>query len=142
MIKFPKEFVLMGTDNDGVRHRYSVEKNDGFKGVFIKFMEELGFDGAAIKKQFEEHHFDDETEEEVYKTLKVSEIVDVCKYYKNNEYELDVFYGKDKIILVIRTNQKKERVRRAKLLDDLEPKSTWKEFPPKPLKTKHIVRTT
>jgi len=122
--KIRKYFVLMGTDNNGIRHRYSLEKNENFKKAFINFMKDLGFNEKEIAKQFT--YYDDL---KGYMPLKISDLNDVCKHYKNKEYEIDVFYGNKRIILVIRTNQKKERDRRKKMLKNLKNKSRWMKFP-------------
>ena len=128
-INFPKEFILFGTDNNGVRHRYSIEKNEQFPGIFVKFMGELGFDELEIDEKFYYEENDNSGQPLGKMRVVVSHISDECWYYKNAEYEVDVFFGSKKIILVIRTGQHNERDRRAKLLDDLESKSNWKEFP-------------
>lgn len=122
-IKFPKEFILLGTDNNGLRHRYSVEKNEDFKNIFAKFMRDLGFDYKQIINRF---HY---TEEEQEIVVKIKNLEDVCQYYFNSEYEVDVFYGSKKIIIVIRTNQREKRDRRKKMIKDLREKSKWKEIP-------------
>ncbi len=107
----------MGTDNDGYRHRYSVEKNEKFKNIFIKFMKDLGFDEGEIRQGF--WSYDDHNEFE----LKISEFEDCYRYYENKKYDVEIFYGNKKIILVIKTKK------RRKMLDNLESKSKWKKFP-------------
>ena len=122
-LQHPKGFVLIGTDNNGFRHRYSVRKNEQFKKIFIKFMSELDFDEKEITKEFwtcDKNNNDVE--------LKIADFEDCCKHYENKEYEVDVFYGNKKIIIVIRT-----KLRRT-LLDNLEHKSKWI----KPIKIKKI----
>ena len=116
-LKCPKGFVLMGTDNDSYRNRYSVEKNENFKNIFIKFMKDLGFDEGKIKQGF--WSYDDDNKFE----LKISDFEDCYRYYENKKYDIEVFYGNKKIILVIRTKE------RRKMLDNLESKSKWKKFP-------------
>jgi len=126
-LKCPKGFVLMGTDNDSYRNRYSVEKNEQFKEVFIKFMKDLGFDGGKIKQGFWIHDENEDIE------LKISDFEDCYRYYENKKYDVEVFYGNKKIILVIRTKE------RRKMLDNLESKSKWKKFP-KIIKIKEKVK--
>ena len=141
-MKLPKEFILEGTDNNGMRHRYSIEKNEQFKDVFIKFMEELGFDSEKISKRFIRTECDKKTGEQRTILIRVADLKDVCHYYKNREYEADIFYGNRKIILIIRTNQKRERVRRRKMLDNLESKSKWKKFYNKEKKESIKIKST
>ena len=96
-VKLPKEFVLVGTHNDGVRHRYSVEKREDFKKPFLKFMEELGFESKEIERRFfyEKKIGEDNDKVPIYETfiLKIKDINDVCWFYKNLEYEVDIFLG-------------------------------------------------
>ena len=117
-LKCQKGFVLMGTDNDSYRNRYSVEKNENFKNIFIKFMEDLGFDGGKIRQGFWNYDEDDDKIE-----LKISDFEDCYRYYENKKYDIDVFYGNKKIILIIRTKERRE------MLNNLEYKSKWKKFP-------------
>jgi hypothetical protein len=129
-LKIPKEFILTGTDNNGYRHRYSVIKNEQFKGIFIKFMGDLGFDEGKIKGEFWVEY--DEDDKYIGRELKISEFEDCCRYYDNKGYEIEVFYGNKKIIMVIRTKIRRE------LLDNLESKSKWI----KPIRIKKIKKET
>jgi len=113
-LKHPKGFVLTGTDNDGFRNRYSAIKNEQFKKIFVKFMSELDFDEKIIEKTF--WSYDEESGDF---ELKISEFEDCCRYYKNDKYEVDVFYGNKKVIMVIRTKTRRP------MLDNLEMKSRW-----------------
>lgn len=117
-LKCPKGFVLMGTDNDGYRHRYSIEKNEKFKNIFIKFMKDLGFNGKKIRQGFWTYDEEDNEFE-----LKISDFEDCYRYYENKKHDVEVFYGNKKIIMVIRTKE------RRKMLDNIEYKSKWKKFP-------------
>jgi hypothetical protein len=53
--------------------------------------------------------------------IKIKDINDRCFHYQNKSYDIDVFYGNKKIILLIRANQRSEFVK------DLEDKSNWKK---------------
>tara|TARA_Y100000034_G_C6685121_1_gene301348 strand:+ start:165 stop:602 length:438 start_codon:yes stop_codon:yes gene_type:complete len=117
-LEFPKGFTLLATGNDGYRHRYYVEKNKDFKKIFIKFMIDLGFEEEGVKKRFQ--YYDDKSELVV---LKITEIVDECWNFNNKKYDVDVFIGKKKVIIVVRTSK------RRKMLDNLESKSKWRDFP-------------
>ena len=116
-LKIPKEFVLIGTNNDGYRHRYSVKKNEQFKKIFIRFMNELRFDEKIVGGSF--YSSNDDEEDTI---LKISDFNDVCENYKNKKYDVDVFYGSKKIILVIRCKIRKS------MIDNLISKSRWKKF--------------
>jgi len=101
------KFTLTGTDNNGFRHRYSARKNEDFKKAFVKFMVDLGFDEENIRSRFE---YDDEGSIEPIVT-KVKNIEDVCDNYNNHKYDVDVFYGKFKIIIVVRTKNRMPMVK-------------------------------
>jgi len=122
-LNFPNGFTLIGTDNDGYRHRYSVKKNENFKKIFIEFMAELGFDKSKITQEF---WSSDELKGDF--ELKISDFEDYCRHYENKKYDVDIFYGNKKIIFVIRTKERRT------ILDNLEYKSKWIN----PIKVKKI----
>ncbi len=100
------EFILTGTGNDGFRHRYSVKKNEKFKVAFAEFMERLGFDKDKILDSFIVRG-QDEDDEGIEYEIKIKDIFDICKHYKNDKFDVDVFYGKDRIIILIRSKTRK-----------------------------------
>jgi len=104
------KFTLTGTDNNGFRHRYSIMKNEDFKKAFVKFMVDLGFDGKNIMGRFE--YQDEETDELI--VTKVKDIEDVCDNYDNHKYDVDVFYGKFKVIIIVRTKDRMPMVKHLK----------------------------
>lgn len=127
-------FTLTGTGNDGFRHRYSVKKNEHFKKAFVKFMIDLGFDEKTLPLPWGDYeesgiHIDKKEGE-----IKVNEIEDICLNYNNRKYDLDVFYGRFKIIIVVRTK------RRIPMVDYLVKKAGWiKPFKIKKLKERKGV---
>jgi hypothetical protein len=82
-------------------------------------MGELGFD----KKKVQCYFIGQEEDGDSF-PLKIAEFNDCCLYWKNKEYEVDVFFGNRKIILVIRILKEEQKSRR-KMLNDLESKSNW-----------------
>lgn len=111
-----EKFKLIGTNNDGFRHRYSVQKKESFKKAFLNFMEDLDFDKEKIMKSFwvcSEEALGEDVE------LKISGFEDEVHNYKNKGYDVDVFYGKTKIILVVRTKK------RFRMIDHLKKKANW-----------------
>ncbi|PIZ82762.1 hypothetical protein COX97_03135 [Candidatus Pacearchaeota archaeon CG_4_10_14_0_2_um_filter_05_32_18] len=110
-----KRFILVGTENNGYRHRYGVVKNESFKQAFIGFMGDLGFDKKTIQNGF----IIQENERTII--LMISDLIDVCKHYQNIKYDIDVFYGKDKIIILVRV------IDRDKLIEEIT-KHKWKDF--------------
>lgn len=123
-LELNKYFKLIGTDNDGIRHRYSIEKNEDFKKAFTRFMNDLSFDGEDIKKGlFMREDYDANRQYEI----KVDDLSDICFYFRSGEYEIDLFFGGKKIILVIRTGQKIKRNRRKKLVKEVRDNSKWRK---------------
>ncbi|MGD9276000.1 MAG: hypothetical protein PVJ67_02410 [Candidatus Pacearchaeota archaeon] len=125
-IKVPKNLVLNGTDNNGFRHRYSFDKTKDFKKSFLSFMGSLGFDKGKINDKFIVRTYeDDDNEGETEKVFikEVFDLVDVIWFFQNEKFEVDVFFGKDKVIILVRTKDNKKT--REKLVDELERKSKW-----------------
>jgi hypothetical protein len=108
------KFTLTGTDNDGFRHRYGIRKNEKFKKAFYDFMGVLEFDVEKIKRGF---FIFDETKGDV--ELKISDFEDCIRNYHNKKYDVDVFYGKAKIIIVVRTKK------RDLMIEHLEKSAGW-----------------
>ncbi len=126
-MKTSKELILNGTDNNRYRHRYSFEKNEQFKTGFIKFMKDLEFNEKELKKIKEKFIIQSFKEnekggEDIVINLKIIDIVDVCWYFQNKKYEVDVFFGEKKIIILIKVKSKQYR---EDVLDNLEEKSGW-----------------
>jgi len=120
-----KGFELTGTDNNGQRHRYSFVKKESFKEVFLKFMQNLGFDSDNIKKQFLQTIYNDDGEEIGEAPIKTVEIIDICRNYQNKNYDIGVFYGFQRIIVVIRVKDKDKRFH---MLDYLKESLDWIEI--------------
>lgn len=122
-ITLPKELVLNGTDNDGVRHRYSFDKTPKLKEGLTKLFLGLGFEERKINDFIQKifvRRSENENGEEIITIFKPEEINDRAYYLKNSRYELDLFFGKNKVILLVRV--KNERI---KLVDEIEKKSSW-----------------
>lgn len=109
-----KKFTLAGTDNDGFRHRYSVQKNEAFKKAFFKFMEILEFDSEIVKNTFVGSDREDNPIE-----LKIADFEDCIRHYQNKKFDVDVFYGRFKIIIVVRTKK------RYPMVKHLEKETGW-----------------
>lgn len=129
--KIPKSLVLNGTDNNGKRHRYSFEKTDDFKKGFLELMENLGFEKGKIDSKFVIRDYVEDPEDPGHEidrvwVKKVSDIIDVCWYFENNKYEVDVFFGKEKVIILIMIKSSRNRdKKRREMLDKLEDESDW-----------------
>jgi len=105
---------LIKTKNNGFRHEYSFIKNKSFKKFFLNFMEDLGFNKNKTKKTFTSIN-----KNERYVELKISDLKDCVKYYKNKNYDIEVFYGDKKIIMVLKTKKRK------KAIEHLVKKGIW-----------------
>ena len=122
----PKSLILNGTNNNSKRHQYSFEKNEGFKEGFLELMENLGF-GREKTDQFtiRNSSCDDEENVERIWIRKVSEVQDECWYFENKKYEIDVFFGVKKIIILFRIKGRNISRKRREMLDNLEESSDW-----------------
>lgn len=122
-LNLPKELVLNGTDNDGARHRYSFDKNPEIKGGLKKLLVGLEFEekkvGELIEGIFIKRN-EDENYQETITILQSKEINDKIYYLKNKKYEIDLFFGKNKVILLIRTKKERE-----KLVSEIENRTSW-----------------
>ncbi len=119
-----KRFILVGTDNNGYKHRYTIIKNESFKNAFIGFMNDLGFDKDKVRKEFiSEKVVEDEKGDKIDKVIviKISDLIDICSHYQNQKYDIDVFYGNDKIIILVRV------IDRNKLIKEIT-KHKWKDY--------------
>lgn len=126
--KIPKSLFLNGTENNGYRHRYSCEKNEKFKKGFFELMENLGFDKNNVDRFVMSRYIYDEEEGRETKKIwirKVKEVKDECWFFENKKYEIDVFFGVKKIIILIRIKGRKKQEKRREMLDNLENKSDW-----------------
>jgi hypothetical protein len=98
------KLVLLGTENKENRYEYIIEKNEGFREIFISIMEKFGFERIIINKTFFNYTFNrDNIEKQI--EFKTSDFIDSCYNYKNKDFDIDVFYGTKKIILIIRTKK-------------------------------------
>jgi len=115
----PKKLVLNGTDNNGKRHRYSFDKTPNLKGGLRKLLISLDFDKKIVEGFIRGVFFKEIKEEEIIEQ-ELENIIDIVYFLKNDKYELDIFFGKEKVILLARTTDKRE-----KLIDALEKKTKW-----------------
>jgi hypothetical protein len=124
-MKKGQKFTLTGMGNDGFRYYCIFRKNEAFKKISREFMEKLGFDGKGVPTELYDYDLE--------KKIKMNSVKDQISNYKNNDFEVDIFYGDRKVILVIRTKK------RAQLIRTLEEYSGWakiKEVKKKPKKKK------
>ena len=122
-IHLPKELVLNGIDNNGIRHRYSFDKTPKIKEGLKKLLVGLEFEEKKVGELIEGifiKRTEDENYQETITILQPEEINDKIYYLKNKKYEIDLFFGKNKVILLIRTKKERE-----KLVSEIENRASW-----------------
>src|SRR3989344_3391695 len=80
--------------NFNKRNYFIIDKNSLFFIVFPRFLEELQLDKTGVLYEYSEEPFD------------INDKIDIIENTKNQIYDLDLFYGKERIIIVIRTDEK------------------------------------
>lgn len=118
-----KKFILAGTGNDGFWHKYHIDKSKGFREAFIRFMTFLGFERKEIQSRFNQKYESDDDDGEYIATqwvVDADEISDEIWHFKNEKYDIDVFFGEDKIFVIVRTKN------RENMIDTLRDDVSWK----------------
>lgn len=106
------KFALTGIKNDKYRYEFTVKKNQAFVGSFIELLPELGF------KNQEFYFLEYKKGQDSLIPIKINKLKEVCNNFKNKDYDIEIFYGNKRIILVIRTKKK----------DFLKKSSKWFKF--------------
>ena len=94
-----EKMIILGLGNDGYRYYYTIKKEKEIVGTMDKLLSELGFEG--------ELYYDCED-------VLTEKRKEFCSGFKNKEFDVDLFVGIKRLILVIRTRK------RAKLLKLIE----------------------
>ena len=89
-----KRLKLKGIGNESNRIFFVFEKDDKFFTNISFFLANLSLDKTGIM------YGHDEKKKDIKNTF------DVLENTKNKDYDLDIFYGKSRIIVVIRTDEK------------------------------------
>ncbi len=87
---------LLGMGNVGSRSHFTFKKSIDFFPAFFIFLKNLDLD---IDKPANFYAYDK-------KILDLNKITDTYEHTENKDYDIDFFFGKDKIIVVIRSNLK------------------------------------
>jgi hypothetical protein len=90
-----KKLKLFATSNFEDRDEFRIEKDQRALGCIKKFLESLELDTS--------YTFITEDKDAHEKEIRISKLTDFCQNFKNKDYNIDVFFGKDRIILVVRT---------------------------------------
>lgn len=118
-----RKFILTGTGNDGFRNFYQIDKEIGFRDEFIRLMTKMGFEEEKIKNRFLVMYESSlESKENIFVEWLVDadEISDMAWNFRNNKFDVDVFFGDKKVFIVIRSNKRRNFV------DFFEKESKWK----------------
>jgi hypothetical protein len=114
--------ILTGTSNNGFRHRYSFRKTPKIKNLLENLFLKLNLvkepNQPLIKNIFIEE-IEDDNGEEIIVQKEIQEFVDEIYHFQNKEFDLDLFFGKEKVILLIRSNK------RFDFIKFLEKNSNW-----------------
>jgi len=95
---------LIGLGNEENRNYFVFKKDNSFFSLFPSFLENLGLNKLGILYEHIEEPQD------------VNDLIDVLENTKNDEFDLDIFYGKDNFIVIIRT----DKVNRNRLIMEIK----------------------
>ena len=118
-----EKIILCGTGNDGFRHVYQIEKEKGTSKILIDFMKKLNFEEKIIKEKFHQRYESPiESEENLFAewNIDVDEIIDKVWYFKNEKFEVEIFFGNQKLFFVVRAKDRKD------LVNLVKKESEWK----------------
>lgn len=101
-----KKGILKRVGNDGYRFCYEVDKKEEFKEIFLSFMKELGFKERDFNYIFELPDKEGEVVE-----LKIKEINQRVDNFRNNDFDVDVIYWRNKIEMIVRTKKKEKLIK-------------------------------
>jgi hypothetical protein len=93
-----KKIKLLGIGNTNERHYFIFEKTLEFFPAFLKFFEQTKVSKTGSFYDYDENNTDLESH------------TDIIENTHNEEYDIDIFFGKDKIIVVIRTEIEKKQL--------------------------------
>ena len=95
---------LIGLGNKDNRNYFVFKKDNSFFSLFPTFLENLDLDKLGIMYEHSEEPQD------------INDLIDVQDNVKNNEFDLDIFYGKDSFIVIIRTDE----INRNRLINEIK----------------------
>jgi len=93
-----KKLKLIGTGNEDGRNFFVLSKEDSFFALFPMFLLNCEFKKIGIFEDYQEDKPD------------LNALTNTLQHFKNENYDIDIVYTQDKIILIVRTaieNRKK-----------------------------------
>lgn len=103
---------LIGMGNSGKRNYFVFKKDNSFFSLFPNFLESLGLDKVSVLYEHSEEPQD------------INDLIDIQANVKNDKFDLDIIFGEDKFIVIIRTDE----VNRDKLISELKKIATYPGF--------------
>ncbi len=91
---------LIGSGNEDNRHFFILSKEDSFFSLFPLFLIGCGIKNISVYEDYQEDK------------PKISSFNNIIENFKNEEYDIDVIYTHNRIVLIVRT----DRSNRDKLL--------------------------
>lgn len=83
---------LLGLGNEGKRSYFVFEKKLSFFPLFSSFLESIGTERPASFYQYDE------------RSINLCDVTDSVEHTNNGVYDIDIFYGENRIVVVIRTS--------------------------------------
>lgn len=87
-----EKLKLFARGNEKDRNFFIIEKNQTFFSLFPKFLLNCGFRNNIYLDEYQDN------------APRIDDFIDMQENFKNENYDIDLIYGKDKIILIIRTS--------------------------------------
>lgn len=88
-----EKLKLLGTGNDGRRSYYILSKEQQFFSFFPMFMLNCGFKDIGIFEDYQEG-------------TNINDFNNTTEHIQNKDYDIDIIYTADRIILIVRTDPK------------------------------------
>ena len=93
-----KKLIITGMGNDEFRHWYIFRKSSDIIDSLIDFFYNMGFDSYDV---------DCLCDCETGKKKKINWLIDNLYRFNNNCFDIDLFIGNKKVIIVVRTKKRK-----------------------------------
>jgi hypothetical protein len=88
-----KKLKLLGSGNESRRSFFILSKEDSFFSLFPLFLIGCGFKNIGVYEDYQQEK------------PNINSFLNKIEHFKNEEYEIDLIYTIDRIILIIRTDE-------------------------------------
>jgi len=96
---------LISTGNNGYRYRYEFSKAEVFKDLFKELLLELSFDRMYVDNFFMTYEDDKPV------SLEIQSVKDSVMNCSNENFDMDIFFGAENIILIVRTHKVRKLIK-------------------------------